>query len=119
MHLDHTDFFDAAAAFHAECDKRTAPEVSSNVEEIPTPSKWAETALGFKPDAKQTAVLDHDAHRLILCCARQWGKTTIIGIKALHTAIFQPGSEIMVISKSLKQAGILLDNVRQSAAILG
>ena len=86
---------------------------------IPTPSEWAKTALGFTPNAKQTAVLDHDAHRLILCCSRQWGKTTVIAIKALHTAIFQPASEIAVISKSLKQAGILIGRVCQSAAILG
>ncbi len=87
--------------------------------EIPTPSEWAKTALGFEADAKQAAVLDHDAHRLILCCARQWGKTTIIGIKALHAAIFHPGTEIAIISKSLKHAGILISRVCQSAAILG
>jgi len=87
--------------------------------EIPTVSEWAKQSLGFEPDAIQQTVLDHEAHRLILCCARQWGKTTIIAIKALHTAIFHPGTEIVVISKSLKQAGVLLNTVRQSAAILG
>jgi hypothetical protein len=87
--------------------------------EIPTPSNWAQSALHFQPDPKQKAVLDHDAHRLILCCSRQWGKSTIIAIKTLHTAIFQPGTEIVVISKSLKQAGLLLNKVRESAATLG
>ena len=86
---------------------------------IPTPSEWAKSALGFQPDAKQAAVLDHDAHRLILCCARQWGKTTIIAIKALHAAIFHPGTQIAIISKSLKHAGILIGRLCQSAAILG
>ena len=37
----------------------------------------------------------------------------------LHTAIFQPGSEIVVISGSLKQAGLLLNKVCESAAVLG
>lgn len=87
--------------------------------EIPAPSEWAKSALGFTPDAKQAAVLDHNARRLILCCARQWGKTTIIGIKALHAAVFHPGTQVAIISKSLKQAGILIGRVCQSAAILG
>ena len=94
------------------------PEVCPRTE-IPTVSIWAEEKLNFHADKIQKAVLDHDAHRLILCCSRQWGKTTIIAIKALHTAIFQPGSEIVIISKSLKQAGLLLNKVCESAAVLG
>ena len=97
-------------------------EVCPQTESAPEPeipSKWAQSALGFTPDPKQQQVLDHDAHRLILCCSRQWGKTTIIAIKALHTAIHQPNSEIVVISRSLKQAGILIGRLCQSAATLG
>jgi hypothetical protein len=105
-------FFDLLEAINGAAEVCPKPE-------IPTPSEWAKSALGFEPDAKQAAVLDHDAHRLILCCARQWGKTTVIGIKALHAAIFHPGTQIAIISKSLKHAGILIDRVRQSAAILG
>ena len=99
----------------------TAGEVcpDSNPPAIPSPSEWAVSALKFNPDPIQKRVLDHPAHRLILCCARQWGKTTIIAIKALHTAVFFPGSEILVLSKSLKQALLLLAVVRQSAAVLG
>ena len=94
------------------------PEVCPKIE-IPTVSEWAKEKLNFQPDKIQKSVLDHDAHRLILCCSRQWGKTTIIAIKALHTAIFQPGSEIVIISRSLKQAGLLLNKVCESAAVLG
>ena len=86
---------------------------------IPIVSQWAQELLNFQPDAIQKSVLDHEAHRLILCCARQWGKTTVVAIKALHTAIFHPGTEIVVISNSLKQAELLLSKVCQSAAVLG
>jgi hypothetical protein len=96
-----------------------APEVCSDPEVIPTPSEWATTALAFTPDPKQTAILDHHAHRLILCCSRQWGKTTIIAIKALHTAIYRPKSEILVLSRSQKQAGLLVAKVCLFAAVLG
>ena len=92
------------------------PEVCPKTETV---SEWAQSKLNFHADKIQKSVLDHDAHRLILCCSRQWGKTTIIAIKALHTAIFQPGSEIVIISKSLKQAGLLLNTVCESAAVLG
>ena len=86
---------------------------------IPIVSEWAKEHLKFEADAIQKSVLDHEAHRLILCCSRQWGKTTIGAIKALHTAIFNPGTEIVVISNSLKQAGVLLNKVCESAAVLG
>jgi hypothetical protein len=86
--------------------------------EIPAVSEWAKEHLKFQADKIQASVLDHNAHRLILCCARQWGKTTIVAIKALHTAIFNPGTEIVVISRSVKQASLLLNKVCQSAAIL-
>lgn len=95
-----------------------AAEVCPKIE-IPSVSEWAETALGFIPDPKQKTVLDQDAHRLILCCSRQWGKTTVVALKALHTAIHQPKTEIVVISKSLKQAGLLIAKVRECAATLG
>ena len=99
------------------CSKDAGP--TTGKQEIPTVSEWARQHLKFEADEIQESVLNHDAHRLILCCARQWGKTTIVAIKALHTAIFNPGTEIVVISKSLKQASLLLNKVCQSAAILG
>jgi hypothetical protein len=100
-------------------DAPVCPEEACAKPEVPTVSEWAKEHLKFEADKIQQSVLDHDAHRLILCCARQWGKTTIVAIKALHTAIFNPGTEIVVISQSLKQASILLNKVCQSAAILG
>lgn len=90
---------------------RTAPVVC--------PSVWAQSALGFSPTPEQARTLDHDAHRLILCCHRHWGKTTIVAIKALHHAIFNPGAEIAVLSRSLKQAGHLLTIICSFAEKIG
>ncbi|MEO6758822.1 MAG: hypothetical protein ABIO24_05165, partial [Saprospiraceae bacterium] len=53
-------------------------EVCPKTEQVPTVSEWAKEHLKFEADKIQQSVLDHDAHRLILCCARQWGKTTIV-----------------------------------------
>ena len=81
-------------------------------------SEWAKEILNFQPNPKQAEVLDAQAKYLILCCNRQWGKTTVVALKALHTAIYQPKTEIVVISKSLKQAGLLIAKVRECAATL-
>jgi hypothetical protein len=87
--------------------------------DVPPPSVWAEQHLGFRAEPKQRDVLDHDAHRFVLCAARQWGKTTVIGLKALHTALFQPNQQIVVISPTLKQAAVLMNRIQRHAAALG
>ncbi|MBM3755193.1 MAG: hypothetical protein FJW38_14575 [Acidobacteria bacterium] len=91
------------------------PEVSSKIE---TPSDWAETALAFTPSPKQKQVLDDPGHRLILNCARQWGKTTVIAVKALHEAIHNPKTIVMVLSRTRQQAALTIHKVREFAALL-
>jgi hypothetical protein len=82
-------------------------------------SEWAQTALNFIPDPKQAEVLDIDAKYLILCCNRQWGKTTTIALKALHRALTIPDQSIVIISRTKLQAGILIDRACNFAARLG
>src|SRR5688572_399168 len=72
-------------------------------------SEWVQKALNFTPDPKQAEVLDIEARYLILCCNRQWGKTTTIALKALHQAITIPNQTIVIISRTKLQAGILID----------
>jgi hypothetical protein len=75
--------------------------------------------LNFKPNPKQAEVLDAEDKYLILCCNRQWGKTTTIAIKALHRAITMPGQTIVIISRTKLQAGILIERACRFAALLG
>jgi Terminase large subunit, T4likevirus-type, N-terminal len=101
---------------------RPAPKVSpppASGAHIPKPSEWVQQALAFTPSPKQAEILDHDAHRLILCCSRQWGKSTVLALKALHTAIHKPGARIVVLAASESQAGLLLEKVTTNAATLG
>ena len=114
-----TPFDNLVGALEPHINPMNAEVCSKEETEKPDAAAWAQSALGFKPDPKQELILNHDAHRLVLCCSRQWGKTTIIAIKAFHTAIFEPNSDIVVISRSLKQAGLLIAKVCQSAATLG
>ena len=82
-------------------------------------SEWAEKLLNFVPSAKQAEVMDSDARYLILCCNRQWGKTTTIALKALHRALTIPDQTIVILSRSKMQANILIDRARMFAVRLG
>ena len=66
---------------------------------------WARTALGFHPDALQARVLETHAKRGILNCSRQWGKSTVTAVKAVHQACHQAGSLTLVVSPSSRQSG--------------
>lgn len=79
---------------------------------IPPPSLWARDALAFLPDPDQASILDCPAPRVLLCCTRQWGKSTVTAIRALHHAWFHPGSLIVCIAPVARQAGLFLQKVR-------
>ena len=53
---------------------------------------FARTMLSFHPDPIQARVLDPNIRRGILNCCRQWGKSTILAIKAVHHAYTHPES---------------------------
>jgi hypothetical protein len=59
---------------------------------------------GIVPDSWQCDLLRSGAKQLILNCSRQSGKSTITSILALHQAIFNPDSLILLLSPSLRQS---------------
>jgi hypothetical protein len=70
-------------------------------------SLWASECLEFKADPWQAEVLDGTAKKTLLCCSRQSGKSSVSSILALHTALFQPGSLVLMVSPSLRQSSEL------------
>lgn len=60
--------------------------------------------LGFKPDPHQTKLLLCDSTSVILNCSRQWGKSTICALKALHTLITEEEALAVVVSPSDRQS---------------
>ena len=82
-------------------------------------SEWAQQALGFEADETQRAVLDCEAEQLLLCCTRQWGKSTVAAIKALHTATFRAGSRVLVVAPGERQGHLFLEAVEPFAKKLG
>jgi len=75
--------------------------------------------LGFDPDPWQAEVLRSNAKRIILCCARQTGKSTVAAVLALHTAIYRPGSLVLLLSPSLRQSSELFRKVADFYRRLG
>lgn len=83
------------------------------------PVAWARERLGFELDARQAAVLASAARRGLLCCTRQWGKSTTAAAKALHVAEYEPGSLAVVIAPGLRQASELVRKCEMFASRLG
>lgn len=71
------------------------------------PVAFARERLKFMPDPWQENVLETNSKRLALCCSRQAGKSTVSSVLALHTAIYRPGSLVVMVSPSQRQSGEL------------
>jgi hypothetical protein len=82
------------------------------------PSEWAARALHFTPSKLQAEILNYQGDRLILCCARQWGKSTIVAIKALYEAVHNPNTVTIILSRTKLQAGVIVQRIRANAASL-
>jgi hypothetical protein len=65
------------------------------------------TMAGMEPDPWQQDLLEHDRDRVQLCCCRQSGKSQTAACIALKTAFLEPGSLILILSRSDRQAGEL------------
>lgn len=76
---------------------------------LPAPSLWVRDTFNFQPDPYQTAVLDTPARRVLLCCTRQWGKSTITALSALYHAWHDPASTTLCVSPTRRQSRLFLD----------
>jgi hypothetical protein len=75
--------------------------------------------LGLTPDPWQRTVLRSTADRMLLLCSRQAGKSTTTAALALHTAVYQPGSLVLLLSPTLRQSGELFKKLTGFYADLG
>ncbi len=82
--------------------------------EAVSPLVFAERLID--PDSWQKNVLLSDAKQLILNCSRQTGKSMITAFLASHTAIFTPGSLVLLVCPSERQSGELLRKIKDILA---
>jgi hypothetical protein len=82
-------------------------------------SEWAAAYLGFQADAVQAAVLDSVERKVVICCSRQWGKTTVTALRALHFGLSHPESLTVCVAASGRQSSIFLECVQGFLRRLG
>lgn len=71
------------------------------------PAAFVEDALGITLDPWQVDVLRSQSPRLLLNCCRQSGKSTVVAARAVHKALYWPGSLVLMLSPSQRQSGEL------------
>jgi hypothetical protein len=59
---------------------------------------------GITPDPIQAELLTTQARKVLLCCTRQWGKSTCAALIALHEALYSAPAMIILISPSQPQS---------------
>lgn len=68
--------------------------------------------LGFAAEPWQQALLRSRSRRQLVACARQVGKTQVTAIRAVHAAVYEPDSLVLLISPSQRQSDELLRRCR-------
>jgi hypothetical protein len=63
--------------------------------------------LSLEPDPWQIEVLEGGHPRLLLNCCRQAGKSTTVAVLGLAEALFVPGTLVLLVSRSYRQAAEL------------
>lgn len=87
--------------------------------EAADPVLFAQRRLGFAADAMQKRVLDPSIHLGILNCTRQWGKSTVTAVKALHRSLVEANSLVLAASPSARQSAEFLEKTKRFARMLG
>jgi hypothetical protein len=76
-----------------------------------SPVELWQQAMSCDPDPWQETVLKSDDPRICLNCCRQAGKSSVVAVKALHIASYEPKSLILLLSRSLRQSSELARKV--------
>jgi hypothetical protein len=76
--------------------------------------------VGLTLDPWQASLLRDMPRRALLLCSRQSGKTTVCQLMAIHVALYEPGSLVIVASPSQRQSAEFLRGVvRYHAKMVG
>ena len=77
--------------------------------------------VGFCPSEAQVSVLERalDYKRIGLNCCRQWGKSTIVALMAVHKMLAYPGATVLVVGPAERQSGEFIEKVRVFLRRLG
>src|SRR5580693_6167674 len=76
-------------------------------------------ARGLAPDPWQRELLLCRDRQVLLNCTRQAGKSTVVSVLALHTALFTPGALVLLLSPSQRQSCEIFRKVLDAYRALG
>lgn len=82
------------------------------------PARFAEAA-GVTPDRWQRQLLRSVAPRILMNITRQGGKSSTASTLALHTAIYEPGALVLMVSPTQRQSGELFRKALATYRALG
>ena len=80
---------------------------------------FARCRLALVLDEKQRVVLQSAKQFLVLNCSRQWGKSTLAAVKAVHRAYYRPGSTVVITSPGNRQSGECVKKAKTFVRQLG
>lgn len=78
------------------------------------PSEYV-ARIGFEPDDWQEGLLRSSAQRIVVCCARQTGKSTTVGLLANHVGATISGSLTLVVAPAFRQSLNLFRKIKDVA----
>jgi len=96
-----------------------ALERTEGAEPVPEDRLEFAHALGIVPDSWQERLLQSEASRVLLNCARQSGKSTMAAIIALHQALLRSSSLVLILAPAERQAKELFSKVAEAYRTLG
>jgi len=91
--------------------KRLRERSRSGGREIPADRVEFARLVGLDPDPWQQRLLRSSADRVLLCVARQAGKSSMAAIIGLHRALTHPGSLVLCLAPALRQSQELFGKV--------
>jgi len=83
------------------------------------PAQFAKEQLGLKLYQDQEQVFNPNIRRGILNCCRQWGKSTVIAARAIHHALYNDDSLILILAPSERQSKEFVRKAKSFARKLG
>jgi hypothetical protein len=82
------------------------------------PALFAEEQLGLRIYEDQAPIFDPDIRRGIVNCCRQWGKTTVVGARAFHHALYTPKSLTLIVAPSARQSSEFILKLEEFALMM-
>jgi hypothetical protein len=81
--------------------------------------EFARERLGMEMDERQAGVLRSGRKQVIMNCTRQWGKSTVTAVKALHTMMRRGRSLVIVVSPGGRQSAEFVRKTKEIARTAG